>query len=135
MTVRLPRALADEMIAHARSELPNEACGIFGGTRDGELHTFHPARNADASPYRYTVHADDALRIVQRTAQALGLPLLSLEIELGPSQVEAVFDATRAFLCRLRRTDDPHQRARLGEMAVCVAAVLVNLPSRSAVHG
>ena len=46
------------MIAHARSELPNEACGIFGGTLDGELRTFYPARNADASPYRYSVDAD-----------------------------------------------------------------------------
>ena len=41
--------------------------------------------------------ADEPLRIVQRTAQALGLPLLSLEIELGPSQVEAVFEATDAM--------------------------------------
>jgi proteasome lid subunit RPN8/RPN11 len=55
--------LAHEMIDHARSELPNEACGIFGGTLEGELRTFHPARNADASPYRYSVHADDLLRI------------------------------------------------------------------------
>ena len=37
------------------------------------------------------------LRIVQDTAQALGLPLASLEIELGPSQVEAVFDVTDAL--------------------------------------
>ena len=37
------------------------------------------------------------LRIVQETAQALGLPLTSLEIELGPSQVEAVFDVTDAL--------------------------------------
>lgn len=36
--------------------------------------------------------AEPALRIVQGTARALGLPLRSLEIELGPSQVEAVFD-------------------------------------------
>jgi glutamine synthetase len=41
--------------------------------------------------------ADDALVIVQRTAQGLGLPLRSLEVELGPSQVEAVFDATDAL--------------------------------------
>ena len=41
--------------------------------------------------------ADEPLRIVQRTAQALGLPLRSLEIELGPSQVEAVFDPTDAL--------------------------------------
>ncbi|MES2633887.1 MAG: glutamine synthetase family protein [Pseudomonadota bacterium] len=41
--------------------------------------------------------ADEPLRIVQHTAQSLGLPLLSLEVELGPSQVEAVFEATDAM--------------------------------------
>jgi glutamine synthetase len=41
--------------------------------------------------------AEHALRIVKQTAQDLGLPLLSLEIELGPSQVEAVFKATDAM--------------------------------------
>ena len=45
----------------------------------------------------YLDQAEEPLRIVQRTAQALGLPLLSLEIELGPSQVEAVFEATDAL--------------------------------------
>lgn len=41
--------------------------------------------------------ADEPLRIVQRTAQGLGLPLLSLEAEMGPSQMEAVFDVTDAL--------------------------------------
>jgi glutamine synthetase len=41
--------------------------------------------------------ADAPLRIVQHTAEALGLPLLSLEVEMGPSQVEAVFDVTDAL--------------------------------------
>jgi glutamine synthetase len=41
--------------------------------------------------------AEEPLRIVQHTAQSLGLPLQSLEIEMGPSQVEAVFDATDAL--------------------------------------
>jgi glutamine synthetase len=41
--------------------------------------------------------ADEPLAIVQHTAQGLGLPLRSLEIELGPSQFEAVFDPTDAL--------------------------------------
>ena len=41
--------------------------------------------------------SEEPLRIVQHTAQALGLPLLSLEVELGPSQFEAVFEATDAL--------------------------------------
>jgi glutamine synthetase len=41
--------------------------------------------------------AEEALVIVQRTAQGLGLPLKSVEIELGPSQVEAVFEPCDAL--------------------------------------
>jgi glutamine synthetase len=40
---------------------------------------------------------EPVLRTVQETAIALGLPLQSLEAEMGPSQVEAVFDATDAL--------------------------------------
>jgi [CysO sulfur-carrier protein]-S-L-cysteine hydrolase len=57
--------LADELLAHARSEIPNEACGILSGSgADGRATAYHPARNADASPYLYTVHPDDLVRIV-----------------------------------------------------------------------
>ena len=49
---RIPRALVDEMIAHAREDLPNEACGIIHAV-DGEPRTVHRVPNAAASPYRY----------------------------------------------------------------------------------
>ncbi len=61
----LSPALADELLAHARAEVPNEACGILSGrAADGLATTYHPARNADASPYVYTVHPEDLVRIV-----------------------------------------------------------------------
>ncbi|WP_088284514.1 glutamine synthetase family protein [Ideonella sp. A 288] len=55
----------------------------------------HPGYNLLAEGW--ADQADEPLRIVQHTAQGLGLSLRSLEIELGPSQVEAVFDATDAL--------------------------------------
>jgi glutamine synthetase len=55
----------------------------------------HPGYNLLAESHADL--ADEALRIVQRTAQDLALPLRSLEIELGPSQFEAVFDAADAL--------------------------------------
>lgn len=61
----LPMAIADELIAHARAEVPNEACGLLAGdVATGVATAYHPARNADASPYVYTVHPDDLVRIV-----------------------------------------------------------------------
>ena len=59
------------------------------------VEMIHPGYNLQAEAMMDL--SDEPLRIVQRTAQALGLPLQSLEIELGPSQVEAVFDATDAL--------------------------------------
>jgi len=61
----LSTALAGELLAHARAEAPNEVCGILAGTlADGRATAYHPARNADASPFVYTVHPDDLVRIV-----------------------------------------------------------------------
>ncbi len=61
----LPRRIAEELIAHARAEVPNEACGLLAGSlATGVATAYHPARNADASPYVYTVHPDDLVRIV-----------------------------------------------------------------------
>jgi glutamine synthetase len=57
-----------------------------------EVSLIHPGYNLLTEGW--FDRAEEPLRIVQRTAQALGLPLISLEIELGPSQVEAVFDVS-----------------------------------------
>src|SRR5947208_16781987 len=42
--VILDRALAGEMFTHARSELPNEACGILAG-ENGRAVKFFPSTN------------------------------------------------------------------------------------------
>ena len=61
----IPAAIADEILVHARSEQPNEACGLLSGDlASGRATAFHPARNSEASPLRYNVHPDDLVRIV-----------------------------------------------------------------------
>ena len=60
----VPRSVAEELLAHARAELPNEACGLLSGSlASGRATQFHPARNAEASPLRYNVHPEDLVRI------------------------------------------------------------------------
>jgi proteasome lid subunit RPN8/RPN11 len=52
------------VLSHARAELPNEACGLLAGaTISGTARAFHPARNAHASPYRYSIEPQDLVRI------------------------------------------------------------------------
>lgn len=61
----MPATVAEELLAHARAELPNEACGLLAGVlASGTASVFHAARNAEASPLRYNVHPDDLVRIV-----------------------------------------------------------------------
>jgi len=73
----LPRAMRDEIVAHARAGLPNEACGILGGL-DGRATRFFPAINGQASPYFYDIDAQDLLRIV-------------LEIEGADEDIVAIY--------------------------------------------
>jgi [CysO sulfur-carrier protein]-S-L-cysteine hydrolase len=42
---------------HARSEAPNEACGVVV-LRDGRAERYEPGRNRAASPYRFELDLD-----------------------------------------------------------------------------
>ena len=50
--MRISQALIDEMVAHAREDLPNECCGMIAGA-DGEATEVIRVANAAASPLRY----------------------------------------------------------------------------------
>lgn len=50
--MRIAQSLIDEMVAHAREDLPNECCGMIGG-RDGEATEVIRVVNSAASPLRY----------------------------------------------------------------------------------
>ena len=63
----LPRPIADAIVAQARSEYPNEACGLVIGDRPaaagGAALRYEGLRNRAASPYRYEIHPDDLYRV------------------------------------------------------------------------
>jgi proteasome lid subunit RPN8/RPN11 len=50
--MRISQGLVDEMVAHAREDLPNECCGMVGG-REGEATAVIRVANAAATPLRY----------------------------------------------------------------------------------
>jgi [CysO sulfur-carrier protein]-S-L-cysteine hydrolase len=61
--VRIPRAIYEELLDHAREDAPNECCGLIGG-EDGAAKTVYRARNAEASPLRYNLDPQDQFRIM-----------------------------------------------------------------------
>jgi proteasome lid subunit RPN8/RPN11 len=50
--MRISQSLIDEMVAHAREDLPNECCGMVGGA-GGEASVVIPVANSAASPLRF----------------------------------------------------------------------------------
>jgi len=73
-SVRLPAALVQAIVGHARAAYPNEACGVIVGSapaaEGGQPLRWEPVRNAAASPYRYEIHPDDLLRLTLATEEA-----------------------------------------------------------------
>ena len=62
---RIPRAIIDELVAHARAELPNEACGMVHAAQ-GVPVAVHRVGNQAASPYRYEMNPVQLLRLEQQ---------------------------------------------------------------------
>lgn len=71
--MRISQALIDEMVAHAREDLPNECCGMIGG-REGEATRVVRVQNAAASPLRYEMDPQgqfDALKGIEDAGEEL----------------------------------------------------------------
>jgi proteasome lid subunit RPN8/RPN11 len=62
MSLRLPRDFADRIVDQARSEHPNEACGLLAGS-DGAATRIFEMTNAERSPVIYRIDPKEQLRV------------------------------------------------------------------------
>jgi proteasome lid subunit RPN8/RPN11 len=60
--MKFTQSQIDEMVAHARDDVPNECCGVVSSV-DGTAQQVYRAINAAASPLRYEIDSKDFLRI------------------------------------------------------------------------
>jgi len=67
--MRIAQALVEEIVAHAHEEAPNECCGMVGGG-NGRARTVYRARNAEASPLRYSIDAKEQFELMRRIENA-----------------------------------------------------------------
>lgn len=71
--MKISRELVEEMVAHAREDLPNECCGMVGG-RDGVATSVVRVENSAASPLRYEMDPQgqyDALKSIEDAGDEL----------------------------------------------------------------
>jgi proteasome lid subunit RPN8/RPN11 len=89
--MRIPEELIDEIVAHAREDLPNECCGLIAG-RDGVAEVVHRVENAAKSPLRFQMDSQgqyDAWKAIEDA----GLEFLAIyhshtKTEAYPSQTD-----------------------------------------------
>lgn len=61
----IPQSIIDEMVAHAREDLPNEVCGMVHA-KDGTPVAVHRVTNSAASPYRYEMHPLEMMKLERK---------------------------------------------------------------------
>ena len=76
--LELPAALHAEMVGHAITGLPDEACGLFAGTFGGDrVERFFPMRNAAESSQIYELDGHEMMA-VEREADDAGLAVIGV---------------------------------------------------------
>ena len=122
--MRLAQALAEELVAHAVADLPNECCGMISGA--GEVaHRVIRAANSEGSPFMYVMDPREQMRIMDDIDDA-GEELLAIyhshtRSAAYPSRTDvelAFFPGTLYLIVSIADRDAPVIRAfRLGRTA------------------
>lgn len=115
--MRLPRELADELVAHANDDLPNECCGMVAG-RNGTATRVLRATNSEGSPFMYVMDPQEQLRMMDDIDDA-GEDLLAVyhshtRSAAYPSRTDvelAFFPKTLYLIVSLADRDAPDIRA------------------------
>src|SRR5271169_6357507 len=67
----IPRDLHDKIVAHARADHPDEACGVLAGPAGGDRPVrFIPMQNAERSPTFYRFDSAEQFRVWQQMDEA-----------------------------------------------------------------
>ncbi len=135
---RVPARLVGQVVDAARAALPNEAVGLLVGRAtfgaDGSPERYVPLVNSAASPYRYTIDAQEQLRIWMELEDAGEVVWAIVHSHVGSAAVPSATDIELAYfpdslclICSLAG-DVPDVRAWsiregvVGEIPVAVAS-------------
>lgn len=111
--IELPVTFYEEMVAQAREEYPNEACGLIAGKEGRPVRLFQ-MRNADESPVTFRLDPKEQLRVFNELDDE-GLDLYAIyhshtQSEAYPSPTDrrlAFYSEARYLLVSLQDPDRP----------------------------
>jgi proteasome lid subunit RPN8/RPN11 len=115
--VRISPALAQDLVAHAMADLPNECCGMIAGS-DGVATRVLRAANTEGSPFMYVMDPREQLRIMDDIDDA-GEDLLAIyhshtRSAAYPSRTDvelAFFPGTLYLIVSIADRESPEIRA------------------------
>jgi proteasome lid subunit RPN8/RPN11 len=115
--VRISPALAQELVAHAIADLPNECCGMVAGT-GGTATRVLRAANTEGSPFMYVMDPREQLRLMD-DIEGAGEDLLAIyhshtRSAAYPSRTDvelAFFPETLYLIVSIADRDAPEIRA------------------------
>ncbi|MGW5742239.1 Mov34/MPN/PAD-1 family protein [Amycolatopsis sp. NPDC003861] len=110
--LRIRRELVDEIVAHARRDHPDEACGVIAGPEGSDSPERHiPMLNAARSPTFYEFDSGDLLKLYREMAANDEVPVVIYHshtaTEAYPSRTDANIAAEPDAHYVLVSTRDP----------------------------
>ena len=110
--LRIRRELVDEIVAHARRDHPDEACGVIAGPEGSDLpDRFIPMLNAARSPTFYEFDSADLLKLYRELEANDEVPVVIYHshtaTEAYPSRTDASIAAEPEAHYVLVSTRDP----------------------------
>jgi [CysO sulfur-carrier protein]-S-L-cysteine hydrolase len=106
--VVVPAEVRRELVEHAQSEAPNEACGLVV-VRDGVAERYVRGRNAAESPYRFELEVDPEVWFLEDDGYELAVFHSHLASPPRPSRTDVEnigLWAGRPYLILNLRTDE-----------------------------
>jgi proteasome lid subunit RPN8/RPN11 len=110
--LRIRRELVDEIVAHARRDHPDEACGVIAGPEGSDVpERFIPMLNAARSPTFYEFDSGDLLKLYRELDANDEVPVVIYHshtaTEAYPSRTDASIAAEPGAHYVLVSTRDP----------------------------
>jgi [CysO sulfur-carrier protein]-S-L-cysteine hydrolase len=113
LVLRIRRDLVDAMVAHARRDHPDEACGVISGPEGADrAERFIPMQNAARSPTFYEFDSTDLLKLYREMDANGEVPVVIYHshtaTEAYPSRTDIALASEPEAHYVLVSTRDPH---------------------------